>query len=124
PFHFGSQLSSTEANFFGGEPYGGAARGPHLSRPTPLGSYRPNFLGLHDMHGEGWGLGSGWLGEERGRRGSEEKPRGPDLGKVRCARGGSWGNLGWDCRSACRGGFDPNKGYPHVGFRVACTTAP
>jgi serine/threonine-protein kinase len=124
PFHFGSQLSSTEANFFGSEPYGGAAKGLYLSRTAAVGSYKPNAWGLYDMHGNVWEWCSDWLDNGNPGPDPKEDPHGPNAGTVRCVRGGSWGNAGWDCRSASRGGFDPNKGYPHVGFRVACTATP
>src|SRR5262249_34367040 len=54
PFHVGEplpSLSSTQANFDGNYPYGGAAKGPALRRTTPVGSYQPNGWGLFDMHG-------------------------------------------------------------------------
>jgi formylglycine-generating enzyme required for sulfatase activity len=54
PFHFGDSLSSTQANFDGGYPYGGAAKGPYLGRPCPVGSYLANAFGLFDMHGNIW----------------------------------------------------------------------
>src|SRR5262249_46839160 len=50
-FHFGDSLSSTQANFDGRGPYGGAAQGPFLNRTSKVGSYRPNAFGLYDMHG-------------------------------------------------------------------------
>jgi formylglycine-generating enzyme required for sulfatase activity len=127
PFSFGESLSSADANFFGDNPYGGAPKGPYLSRTTAVGSYRPNAWGLCDMHGNVWQWCSDWLDDGYASRSPNEDPPGPEQGKLRCVRGGSWGSPGWDCRSACRGGFEPNRGYSHVGFRVVCTdntTAP
>jgi eukaryotic-like serine/threonine-protein kinase len=123
-FHFGDRLSSAEANFYGPEPYGGAPKGPYLSRTAPVGSYPPNAWGLYDMHGNVWEWCADWLDEGYYATSPREDPRGPDGGKQRCMRGGSWGNMGWDCRSACRGAFEPNKGYSIVGFRVVCVGGP
>ncbi len=47
----GRSLSSTQANFDGNIPYGGAAKGPFLESTTPVGKYAANALGLYDMHG-------------------------------------------------------------------------
>ncbi len=38
PFHYGNSLTSTQANFNGNGPYGGAAKGPALGRPSKVGS--------------------------------------------------------------------------------------
>lgn len=46
-----NDLSSSQANFNGNLPAGMAARGPYLERTSMVGSYAPNKLGLHDMHG-------------------------------------------------------------------------
>ena len=43
---FGDRLSSTQANFNGNRPYGGAVEGPYLSKTHDVGSYKPNAWGL------------------------------------------------------------------------------
>jgi formylglycine-generating enzyme required for sulfatase activity len=46
PFSFGDSLSSTQANFKGNYPYGGAEKGPDLERTTRVGSYSGEALAL------------------------------------------------------------------------------
>jgi formylglycine-generating enzyme required for sulfatase activity len=48
---FFNDLSSEQANFDGKYPFGGAEKGPTLRRPSKVGSYKPNRLGIYDMHG-------------------------------------------------------------------------
>src|SRR5207244_13522839 len=47
-------LSADDANFNGNFPAGGAAKSKWLQMTTTGGSYRPNKLGLYDMHGNVW----------------------------------------------------------------------
>jgi serine/threonine protein kinase/formylglycine-generating enzyme required for sulfatase activity len=110
PFHVGRSISSDQANFDGGQPYGDeAVKGPNLGRTTKVGSYpEPNGFGLYDMHGNvaEWCDGRPVAGVE-----------------LRVLRGGSWLHDARNCRSAARVASLPkikNKAY---GFRVVCTIA-
>ena len=47
---YGNSLSSTQANFKGAYPYGGAATGPYWGETVKVGTYAPNAWGLYYMH--------------------------------------------------------------------------
>ncbi len=49
-----NDLSSYQANFNGDFPFGNAPKGKNLRRPTRVGAYPPNKLGLCDMQGNVW----------------------------------------------------------------------
>jgi len=99
-----NDLSSKEANFAGFAPVGNAAKGPYLGRPTKVGSYAPNKLGLYDMHGNVWQ----WCSELYYGKGTE-----------RVIRGGSWGSYGIFCRAAERNSFWEDMCNSNTGFRLA-----
>jgi formylglycine-generating enzyme required for sulfatase activity len=118
PFHFGDSLTSTQANFDGNYPYGGADKGPYLERTTRVGSYDANAFGLYDMHGNVWEWCADWYSKDYYKDSPRKDPQGPATGTSRVLRGGSWGVYGWNCRSASRSGVDPGIRCGNVGFRV------
>ncbi len=99
---FGESLVASQANFEGGYPYNSTTKGEALKRTVPVGSYEANAWGLHDMHGNVWE----WCWDHyssvyyAGSPGTD--PRGPEGGRYRVMRGGSWSNYGYRLRSAVR----------------------
>lgn len=122
-FHYGDSLSSDQDNFNGNNPYGGAAKGKYLERPTEVGSYKPNAFGLHDMHGNVLEWCSD--GYDKNYYGISDKkdPQGSLNGNHRVLRGGSWSLNGQRCRAANRDGAWPNVPNGSYGFRVVCVPA-
>ena len=99
-----NDLSSEQANFFGSFPFGTAAKGKYLARPTKVGSYPPNKLGLYDMHGNVWQ----WCSDLY-------EPTAP----ARVLRGGCWDGRGEVCRAAFRNRAEPDYRSRSEGFRLA-----
>jgi formylglycine-generating enzyme required for sulfatase activity len=99
-----NDLSSDQANFDGNSPGGKAPKGKYLGRPTRVGSYPPNKLGLCDMHGNVWQ----WCEDLVDPKGS-----------VRVFRGSSWRNFGAGCRAAIRSWYARTFQYNDLGFRLA-----
>jgi len=99
-----NDLSSKEANFNGNFPFGKGDDGPFLVRPTKLGSYASNKLGLYDMHGNVWQ----WCSDLFDSQAS-----------LRVIRGGSWYFHGTLCRAALRRAFPPSNRSIYLGLRLA-----
>jgi len=117
PFHFGATHDGHEDNIDGLLPYGASGKGICLDRTTEVGSYRVNAWGLYDLHGNVYEWCADWYGDYP--TGNVVDPQGPATSKYRVLRGGSWGFVAKEARSAARHSFTPSFRYSVIGFRVA-----
>jgi formylglycine-generating enzyme required for sulfatase activity len=118
----GTSLSSTQANFDGDFPYGGAPVGPNRANTSIPTSYPPNAWGLYDMHGNV----AEWCQDIYGPLpgGAVTDPKGPATGTTRVLRGGGYSSPGQSCRSARRDSRSPTLGNFATGFRVVLAADP
>ena len=137
PFHFGSTISTDQANYNGNFTYGGGPVGIDRGETVSVGSFPANRFGLYDVHGnvEEW-VEDCWHGDYHGApsNGSDGDYHGaPSDGSVwvtgvecgrRVLRGGSWFDFPWYMRSANRNWYEAWNRDSRNGFRVARTLTP
>lgn len=115
PFHCGETISTDRANYNGDFVYGDGKKGVNREKTTSVGSFPANAWGLHDMHGNIAQWCQDWYGEYPQQDVAD--PQGPEKGRNRVLRGGSWAGHPEDCRSACRNMNEPGDGI-FCGVRV------
>ncbi len=83
----------------------------------PVGEKLPNQWQLYDLHGNVLEWVRDWYGGYS--KEPQRNPSGPETGSGRVMRGGSWGGVAVDCRSAYRSNEHPGIRYVNLGFRLA-----
>lgn len=87
-------------------------------RIQPVGSKKPNELGIHDMSGNLWEWCYDWYWREYYSMSPDEDPQGKPTGYNRVKRGGSWLMAARECRLTDRFFTSPDSTYCANGFRI------
>ena len=87
--------------------------------PEPVAQYAPNAFGLYDICENVHEWCSDWYQADYYALSPDRNPRGPETGKRRSSRGGSWRHHIKVARCAARSSIPPDFHYADYGFRVA-----
>ena len=117
PFWFGDQITPEQVNYDGNHPYPGGAKGQYREQTVEVKALPCNAWGLYQMHGNVLEWSRDWYGDYPAD--AVDDPAGPEAGRRRVARGGSWFNHARNCRSAQRNHWEPANRNDGLGFRLA-----
>jgi sulfatase modifying factor 1 len=88
--------------------------------PEPVARYAPNDFGLYNMCDNVHEWCSDWYDPGYYAISPDRNPRGPEEGKRKASRGGSWRHHVKVSRCSARSSIPPEFQYADYGFRVAC----
>ena len=119
-YPWGNELDCNKANYTNGSRVcvGGTTKaGSYESGKSPYGVY--------DLAGNVWEWVADWYSESYYRTSiSSSNPLGPDFGRARVARGGSWTRPEGEIRAANRINYAPTHFNFDIGFRCAKAVSP
>ena len=84
-----------------------------------VGGLNPNSLGIYDMMGNVWEWVSDWYSKEYNKQSLNKNPKGPDSGRLKVIRGGSWNSSNDELYIYIRKGMNPSVKNRSNGFRLA-----
>jgi len=85
----------------------------------PVGTKRPNELGIYDMSGNVWEWCQDWFDKSYYSQSPFTDPKGPSSGSGRVVGGGGWRVVAGGVRVAIRGNHTPGERHINLGFRLA-----
>jgi serine/threonine-protein kinase len=93
----------------------------NIGGTSKVASYKSgrNPYRAYDMAGNVWEWVNDWYSDTYYQSSPTSNPTGPDSGQYRILRGGSWGSIDLNVRSAFRGRYDPSRDMDDIGFRCA-----
>jgi len=118
PFWFGKAILQEEVNY-SSYPYSGVGSGEYRNKPVPVRALPCNGWGLYQMHGNVWEWCNDYYGPYQTTTSEAmiENPLGPQKGKARVLRGGSWISVARCARSSLRDSLKSDVALQGVGFR-------
>ncbi len=105
-YPFGDQIDSTKVNY--GRKYKGILK---------VRTFKPNDFGLYDITGNVWEWTSDFYSDDYYASSPAENPKGPERGRFKVIRGGSWHSGAMCVQTYYRNGLSPSWVDFAVGFR-------